>query len=155
MRMVIGCLAVIGLVALLVIGGCAGLIGFGVAQAMKPLPTYATKADIGRRHGEDLRLISEALAQGNLASVEPRLSPAVLAIIRQDTQEHSDTQDVLRRHPISSQSWRVINGGGVGTLTSKERTLDCEVISVDDPRSQGDSYLVFFLDRQAGAVERP
>ena len=153
---------VVGLLTLLVVGGCVGLISFGVAQVMKPLPSYATKSEISRRHAADLRLIQTALAEGNLKAAEKSLSPEVMAVFRERRQpaqteravEQQDTQDVLGRHAFTGHSWRVANGGGVGTLTVQGQTIACEVISVDDPSASAGELQVFFRDHQMGAVER-
>lgn len=152
MRVVIGCLAAFGLAVVLLVAGCVGLIGFGVVSAVKDMPSYATHEEISRRHAADLALIREALAARSFAGLAERVSGEVVAIY------HAD-EEVLKRHVISGRSYSVINGGGVGTLTSGATTFACEVVKLDQPPTQPDC-LVFFLDRQKGAhdgtqVERP
>ncbi len=158
MRVLIGCLAAVGLVVVLLVAGCVGLIGFGVASAMQEIPPYATRAEITRQHAKDLSTISAAISAGNLATLKSSLSPDVLAIYHED-------DEVLGRYRITSKSYALMNGAGSGTLAGHEsddgksqagqvRSFTCVVITVPGAGGRADTYQVFFLDRQAGAVEK-
>lgn len=151
MRVVIGCLAAIGLVVVLLVAGCAGLVGIAFTLA-DDIPPYATREAIQRRHAGDLALIQAAIDTRDYSHLQERLSPAVLAIYRDDA-------ELLRRHALSGKSYTIVNGGGVGTLTAKGRTVACEVTTLETADAPLDDYVVFFVDRQRGAgepqVERP
>jgi hypothetical protein len=158
MRVLIGCLAVVGLVVVLLVAGCVGLIGFGVASAMQEIPPYATREEISRQHAKDLSTIDAAISAGNLATLPNSLSPEVLAIYQGD-------DEVLGRYRITSKSYALMNGAGSGALTGHEkddgksqggqlRNVTCVVITVPGTGGRADAYQVFFRDRQAGAVEK-
>lgn len=123
MRVVIGCLALIGLVAVLLVGGCIGLIGIGVASAVQDIPSYATREELERRHAADLAHIRDALGRGSFAGLAGQVSDEVLAIYR-------DRAEVLKRHDISGRSHTVFNGGGVGSLRIQGMAHACEVVAV-------------------------
>lgn len=151
MRVVIGCLAAIGLAAVLLVVGCVGCAG-AILALSEGVPPYATREAIQRRHASDLALIQAAIASQDYSRLKERLSPAVLAIYREDA-------ELLRRHAITGKSHLVVNDGGIGTLTAKGRTVDCEVISLQAADAPLDDYLVFFVDQQKATqgiqVERP
>lgn len=152
MRVIIGCLAVIGLAVVVLVVGCVGLAGVAIAFS-EGVPPYATREEIQRRHASDLALIQRAIRSQDYSQLQERLSPVVLAIYHKDA-------ELLRRHVISGKSHLIVNDGGVGTLTAKGRTVDCEVIALQASDAPFDDYLVFFVDQQKASspdtpVERP
>ncbi|MBA3701206.1 MAG: hypothetical protein H0W78_20345 [Planctomycetes bacterium] len=154
MRVVIGCLAAIGLGVLLLVGGCFGLIGVGFYSAVKSIPPYATREEISRRHAADLALIAKAIETRDFSNLAQRVSADVLAVYHDNDQGHDD-EEVLRRHPITSKSFTTMNQAGAGSLTANGRTLACVVLILNAPHGRDDDYTVFILDQQAQAVERP
>jgi hypothetical protein len=147
MRVIIGCLAAIGLVAVLVVAGCVGLIGLGIASAAKAVPPYATREGIGRRHASDLAHIDEAVARRSFTGLADRLSTEAMAVYVGD-------EEVLARHRITGRSHTMINGGGVGTLTADGTTHACVVVAREGA-APGGGVLVFFRDRQQPSGEIP
>ena len=147
MRVVVGCLAVIGVVVLLLVAGCVGLIGFGVATAVQDIPPYATQAETSRRHAADLALINEAISRQRYDGLAAALSDDVLALYR-------DEDEVLQRQQFSGKSFWMMNGGGIGTLTVNGRSSDCVVYRI--PGAAGrDEHTVFFKDAQARSAGQP
>jgi hypothetical protein len=135
MRYIIGCLAILGLVILLMVGSCFGLIGYGIAS-MPAIPAYATRASIEKRYGGDLHAIDNALGSGKESSLNASLSSDIIAI-------YSDGKDVLNRYRITSESYRLSNGVGIGTLQSNAKTFECVVYAM----KFGDSKCrVFIID---------
>lgn len=74
---------------------------------------------------------------------------------------------MLGRYRGTSKSFMLMNGAGSGALAGREitvtdgevqlgrsRTFTCVVITIHGPSSRQDGYQVFFIDRQAGSVER-
>lgn len=153
MRVVIGCLAVIGLVVVLLVAGCFGLVGVGFYTAMKSIPPYATREEISRRHGDDLALIAKAIETRDFTGLAGRVSANVLAVYRD--REVGDDEELLGRHPITSKSYSTVNHAGAGSLTANGRTVPCLVILLDAPAGRDEDYKVFILDQQAQQVERP
>jgi hypothetical protein len=157
MRVVIGCLAVIGLVVVLMVGGCFGLIGVGIYSSVKSIPPYATREEISRRHAADLALIAKAIETRDFSQLNRQVSDNVLAIYhdKDDKALGFDDEEVLRRHSISDKSFTTMNHAGVGSLTANGRTVACVVLILNAPQGRDDDYTVFILDQQAQEVERP
>lgn len=147
MRVVVGCLAVAGVVVLLLVAGCVGLIGFGFATAVQEIPPHATHAETSRRHAADLALINDAISRQRYDGLAATLSDDVLALYRDD-------DEVLQRQQISGKSFWMMNGGGVGTLTVDGRQRACVVLRIPGVAGK-DDHTVFFSDRQAHAAEQP
>src|SRR5688572_5798687 len=108
MRVVIGCLAAIGLVVLLLVGGCFGLIGVGIYSSVKSIPPYATREEISRQHAADLALIAKAIETRDFSRLDRQVSTNVLAVYH-DNDKGFDDEEVLRRHPISDKSFSTMN----------------------------------------------
>jgi hypothetical protein len=145
MRWIVGCLAMIGLAVLLLVGGCIGLVGYGIAS-IPALPPHATPEAISRRYHADIAVITAAIARGDpIPPLTHRLSSAVAAI------QHQDGEFLGRHQIVGSSSWRS-NRAGTGSLTTTGGILRCVVLEM--PASAGD-YLVFFIDDQPAAVEPP
>lgn len=153
MRVVIGCLAAIGVVAVLLVAGCFGLIGVGIYSSVKSIPPYATREEISRRHGADLALIARMIEQRDFSTLRDQLSADVLAIFRDHEAGHDD-EELLRRHPITGKSFATMNQAGAGSLTANGRTVACVVILLNAPHGRDEDYTVFFVDQQAQEVER-
>lgn len=154
MRVVIGCLAVIGLVVVLLVAGCFGLVGVGLYSSVKSIPPYATREEISRQHAADLAVIAKAIETRDFSGLAQRLSANVLAVYRDHESGHED-EELLRRHPVTMKSFTTMNQAGAGSLTANGRTVACVVLQLDAPPGRDEDYTVFILDQQAQAVERP
>jgi hypothetical protein len=154
MRVVIGCLAAIGLVVVLLVAGCFGLLGVGIYRSVKSIPPYATHEEISRRHAADLALIAKAIETRDFSNLAQGISANVLAVYRDRDGGHED-EELLQRHPVAGRSFTILDRAGAGSLTANGRTLACVVILLHAPSGRNEDYTVFILDQQAEVVERP
>ena len=152
MRVVIGCLAAIGLVVVLLVAGCF-VVGVGIYNSVKSIPPYATREEISRRHGADLAVIAKAIETRDFSNLAQKVSANVLAVYRDN--DHHEDEELLRRHPVTDKTATTMNQAGAGSLTANGRTVACVVITLNAPSGRDEDYTVFILDQQAGAVERP
>ena len=137
MKIIVGCLAVIGLLVVLLIGGCLGL-GYVAIKSLPEIPPYADRPQIERAFSADLKIIEQYLEKGD-ATLLSQLSSDVYAL-------YDDKDELLKRHDIDSKSHYLSNRAGVGTLRINGQTIHCVTYEV----SKGsDDYVVYFLDRQA------
>jgi len=150
-RLFIGCLALIGLVTLLVVGGCFGLVAFGVKKALT-LPERAHKERIRDAHSELLADLRQRLAKPDgLRGLQRR--PELLAIrLHNDANPDADI-DLLTGKPLTWRSHQIINGGGVATIGANGSELACLVYILDLPPH---SYWIYIADsaKPMPAVER-
>jgi hypothetical protein len=144
MKYVIGCLALIGLSIILVIGGCLGLIGVGFA-ALPKTPSYVTRDYIEKTYAGDLKAIDHALSGGTIAALANQVSDDVIAIF-----DHGS--DVLKKHMVRSKSFHEVNGIGYGSIDTNTRTVTCIVYEMSNGAAR---YDVFLADRAASPPAAP
>src|SRR5580658_6584516 len=117
MKYLFGCLALVGLIIILAIGGCLGLLGYGIASIPK-IPDYATRIAIENQYAKDLKIIDHGIRNGRIEALSNEVSSDIVAIYTND-------KDVLKRHKITSESYHTSNGVGVGTLQSNTANFQC------------------------------
>ena len=138
MKIIIGCLAVIGLLVVLMVGGCLGLAGLAISS-MPTIPPYATTANIESTFKNDLVIIKQYLDK-NDATLLIQLSTDVYAL-------YLDDEELLKRHRMKGKSHYMFNDAGTGTLSIDGQTVSCVTYKM----SKGeDDYIVYFLDKKAG-----
>jgi hypothetical protein len=144
MKIIIGCLAVIGLLVVLMVGGCLGLAGLAMSS-LPAIPPYATSANIESAFKNDLAIIKQYLEK-NDATLLSQLSTDAYAL-------YLDDEELLKRHPIKGKSHYMHNDAGVGTVRIDGRTVSCLTYEL----SKGeDDYVVYFLDKKAGEpIDKP
>ena len=135
MKIIIGCLAIIGIITLLMIGGCFGLIGYGIATFPK-IPDYVNRQDVEKRYGNDLKIIQNAVNSNNWENIHSRVSKDVYAVVVNDTEK-------LERYKIDSHSRYLINKVGIGELTSGGRSVQCIVYETKEGNKE---YYVYIYD---------
>ena len=108
MRFVIGCLAAVGLLVILAVAGCFGLVGFGIFHAAHK-PAYAEKDAIEKDYREDLAKITTVASSGAPAFGKAGLSAAILAVYDED-------KDLLGRYRGAAKNYSIFNGSGTGSL---------------------------------------
>lgn len=149
-RLFIGCLAVVGLVTLLIIGGCVGLIAFGVKKGME-IPERARAQRIEAAHGALLAELRQRLGRPDgLAGMR---RPANLVAIRVRTGADDDKEvDLLGMRPLPWRWHSMVNGGGLGVVEVGGRELTCLIYAL---RQGAQEYWIYILDQPpAQQVER-
>ena len=137
MKYVIGCLAIIGILTVLVIGGCFGLIGYGIASLPK-IPDYVNRNEIESNYSSDLSAIRKGIQNNNEDKIKTTVSAEICAIYKGD-------KDILGKYKIISRSHHVINNVGVGKLDNGSKEIDCMVYEIQINDS---SYDIFIYDRK-------
>jgi hypothetical protein len=137
MKIIIGCLAVIGLLAVLTVGGCLGLVGL-VFSSMPTIPPYATTEKIEQAYKKDLAIIEQYLDKKD-ATLLSQLSTDVYAL-------YDDDDELLKRHEINEKSFIIFNGAGNGKLTIGRQKIICMTYSM---KSGERNYQVFIFDKNA------
>ncbi|MBA3938567.1 MAG: hypothetical protein H0X38_14000 [Planctomycetes bacterium] len=136
MRYVVGCLAAVGLLVILAVAGCMGLIGFGLFHAAHK-PAYAEKQAIEKDYQEDLAKITTALSSGTHDVTKAGLSTDILAIYDGD-------DDLLGASKGATKNYAIFNGSGTGTL---ERSGTSIPAIIYESTIQDKVYKVFIADR--------
>jgi hypothetical protein len=130
-----GCLALVGLIVILAIGGCLGLLGYGIASIPK-IPDYATRIAIEKQYSKDLNIIDRAIKDGKIEALSKEVSSDIVAICTND-------KDVLKKVTITSKSLHTSNGIGVGTLQSNTENFQCIIYEM---KNGNDAYEIFIVD---------
>jgi flagellar biosynthesis component FlhA len=136
MKYLIGCLAGVGLVVILFMAGCMGLIGFGLASIPKK-PPYANVDIIEKEYESDLQKI-RINVEANTASLNSSLSKEVIAIYDED-------KEILGRIKAKDKSYFISNGSGTGTVDVNGTNVNCVVYEV---KINAKAYRVFIIDRR-------
>jgi len=143
-RLLIGCLAIVGLLTVLVVGGCVGLIAFGVKKGIE-VPAHARRERIEALHGALLADLRGRLGRPDgLAGL--RRPPALVAIrVRSGTDADKDV-DLLAMRPLGWQGHTLLNGSGIGAVEAGGRRIDCLVYEME---VRGQAYWVYLADMPA------
>jgi hypothetical protein len=135
MKYIIGCLALVGLVIILAVGGCLGMIGYGIA-AIPKIPDYVSRIAIEKQYAKDLKLIDQGIRSGKLDALAKEVSSDIVAI-------YMDHKDVLKKVKFTSDSYHISNGIGVGELQANTENFQCVVYEM----TNGDAtYAIFIVD---------
>jgi hypothetical protein len=135
MKYLFGCLALVGLIVILAIGGCLGLLGYGIASIPK-IPDYATRIAIENLYAKDLKIIDQGIRSRRIEALSSEVSSDIVAIYTKD-------KDVLGKFHITSQSLHTSNGIGVGTLQSNTANFQCIIYQL---KNGDDTYDIFIVD---------
>ncbi len=135
MRTLIGCLAIIGLLVVLTVGGCCALMAYGV-WSLPGLPAGATKEAIERRHADTLQEVAACIRKQDCKSLQG--NRAVVAVYRSEDLEH--TAVYLSDPTLTKGGHHLQNGAGVATMRSAKQEIECVAyeLTVAD-----EDYLVF------------
>lgn len=142
MKILIGCLAFIGVLVVIAIIGSVLLVGYGFANFPKK-PTYANREEIEKQFSKDLIILNSEI-KNNKFDFKNKLSPDVLAI-------YEDDKDILKLKEYTGKSYFITNDSGVGTLTSSGNKIDCIVYTI---KNNEKSYNIYFIDRQKFLLEK-
>lgn len=147
MRYLIGCLAIIGLIVILTVGGCFGVIAYGLSS-LPEIPPGLTKEAVERRYGDTIELVRVSIAQERLSAL--RKNREVIAVYRT---MGTATNDIYLCDPaLHKTSHYLRNGAGIATMTSA--TIEARCIAYD-LKVGTDEYLVILPDAPFAQAIRP
>ena len=115
-----GCLALVGLAVLLVVGSCTGLIAWGIFHGIG-LPERATRTRIESDHRGVIAEVRRQLDSGTDAS--RWRAPAGLVAVRERTGAEDSERNLLSGGVPRWGSHSLINEAGVGTVDGRESLI--------------------------------
>ena len=115
MKKIIGCLALIGLMVLLSVGGCIALIGYGISS-LPDIPKYANAEQITTKYQKELNLIKDKISSNKISELDKQLPQEIYAIYKAD-------EELLKRHEMNGKSHLLVNHAGVGILHIRPRKV--------------------------------
>lgn len=143
MRIVIGCLALVGLVVVLAIGGCFA-VAFMVAKAMPSIPDGLTRSAVEQRYPDSLTLVRRSIGRQQPAALQD--DPRVLAVYRTDDNRTSDFY--LRDPTMGKAGHSLWNGAGIALMKAGQHEATCVAYELT---VGGEEYLVVLRD-DAGLI---
>lgn len=138
MKKIVGCLSVIGIIAILSVVGCVTLIGYTISS-LPEIPKYATLEYLNGKHGNDVKIIKEKLSNGKEKDMGKSVSDHVIAIF-------NEKDDILRRNPLSGKSHLICNDIGVGILSADGNKTQCIACRISCLNKE---YVIYFYDDKA------
>ena len=138
MRFVIGCLALIGLLVVLAIGGCFGAIVYSFSS-LPAIPPGLTSSAVEQRYAASLALVRRAIADERMVALKD--DPRVLAVYRTTS---GKTEDLYLRDPTMTKTAHTLrNGAGIAVM--KAGTHEALCVAVDLTVGNHD-HMVVLLD---------
>lgn len=138
MRFVIGCLALVGLVVVLAIGGCFA-VAVMVVKSMPSIPDGLTRSAVEQRYPDSLTLVRRSIERQQMAALQD--DPRVLAVYRTNDDK---TTDVYLHDPTMSKTGHSLwNGVGIALMKAGPHEATCVAY---DLTVGGVSYLVVLRD---------
>ena len=111
MRFVIGCLAVVGLLVILAVGGCFGAIVYSFSS-LPTIPPGLTSSAVEQRYSASLALVRRAIADERMLALKD--DPLVLAVYRTTS---GKTADLHLRDPTMTKTAHTLrNGAGIALM---------------------------------------
>ena len=143
MRFVIGCLALVGLVVILAVGGCFA-VAVMVVKSMPSIPEGLTKSAVEQRYQDSLTLVRRSIEREQMSSL--REDPRVLAVYRTSSDKEVDLY--LREPSMKKTGHSLWNGAGIAEMTAGPHESICVAY---DLKNGGRVYLVV-LRNDAGLI---
>lgn len=146
MRFVIGCLALVGLLVVLAVGGCFGAIVYSFSS-LPAIPPGLTSSAVEQRYAASLALVRRGITDERMAALKD--DQRVLAVYRTTS---GKTADFYLRDPTMTKTAHTLrNGAGIAVM----KTGPYEALCVAVDLTVGDhDYLVVLLD-DGGLIPPP
>lgn len=143
MRVVIGCLALVGLLVVLAVGGCFA-VAVMVAKSMPSIPDGLTKSAVEQHYQDSLTQVRRSIERQQVAALQD--DPRVLAVYRTNGDK---TTDLYLRDPTMRKTGHSLwNGAGIALMKSGPHESTCVAY---DLTVGGVQYLVVLRD-DAGLI---